>query len=284
MRDPGRTIPPRNETSRVGDGSRRRRDAEDGDVAAAASRIRQLPVRPMGLFQHPNDWTDEEINTIVDCLKANIPIYRIAKYVNCERHALSRLIEKRPELRQLKEEQRENIYQEAVFQADKLAKLGNASIIMFILERLGKKVWSQQQMDDDEKTESGRIVMGIIPPEDVKAADEKVETLRAEGGGVVFESDPVKLAAMQEEAAKEAEDEKARQERLRQRKLEADIAAGRVVDVAAKGERDEYAEQVLAPETENYGMYGGGGGYDGMMGGGAEDAMAMSDGGGMWYQ
>lgn len=271
MRDLGRTIPPRNEVSRVGDTSTQTRETQ-GDVAAAASRMRQLPIRPSGLFHHPADWTDEEISVIVDCLKDNIPVYRIAKYVNCERHALARFIDKNPELRRLMEEQRDNLYDEAIFQADRLAKQGNASIIMFILERLGKsKGWAQQEMPNEPDKEDKKIIMGLIPADEISKAQEECKKITGEENKV-FESDPVKLAAMQAKAAEEMEAEKAAKEAEREEWKAAEVASGEVVE--AEGEE-----------------VGDGGGYDGdgfAVGGGyggyGPDEMPPEDGGSMYFQ
>lgn len=175
-------------------------------ISETVNRLPRLKVRPKGMFQHPNDWTEEEINFIVDSLKNNVPLYVIANFVHCERHTLSKLIESMPELKRLKEDQPANLYEEAVFQADRLAKAGNASIVMFILERLGKnKGWSQQEMAEDKGGDEGRIVMGIIPDEEVAAAQKKIEETQA----TMPPLDPMALQRQEDEkraaAAAEAE-------------------------------------------------------------------------------
>lgn len=268
MRDLGRTIPPRNEVSRVGDASRSNRETY-GDVAAAANRVRQLPIRPTGVFHHPADWTEEEVNVIVDCLKDNIPVYRIAKYVNCERHALARFIDKNPELRRLMEEQRDNLYDEAIFQADRLAKQGNASIIMFILERLGKsKGWAQQEVPEENGKDEGKIIMGAIPEADIEKAELECKKITGEENKV-FEGDPVKLAKMQMEAAEEMAAEKAAAAAAAaQRKID-EVADGSVVEVEA--------EEEGAVEYDGDGFAGGYGGY-------GPDEMPPDDGGSMYFQ
>lgn len=178
-------------------------------VASAVRSLRdRMPtIRPNGIFKHPPDWTDEEIAFIADCLKQNIPIYTIAHLVHCERGCLSRLIAKTPELKELKENKYENILDEAEYQADKLAKGGNASIVMFILQTLGKKRgWSTQEMSDGNKDDDSRIIMGEIPVAEVEKAEEHLREIRGESGnpgGLM--TDPMALAAVEETVKAEVE-------------------------------------------------------------------------------
>ena len=174
-------------------------------VATAVQGLRErMPnIRPNGVFRHPPDWTQEELDFIADCLKQNVPLYTIANMVHCERSCLSRLIKKTPELAELKENQHENILDEAEYQADRLAKSGNASIVMFILQTLGKKRgWSTTDMESGNKDDDSRIVMGVIPDADVKKANEDIQKIREETekkmnpGGVM--TDPMAMAAIEE--------------------------------------------------------------------------------------
>ena len=50
-------------------------------VAAAVQslRDRRPPLRAKGIFRHPSDWEQEEIDFIVDALKQHVPIYTIAE-------------------------------------------------------------------------------------------------------------------------------------------------------------------------------------------------------------
>ena len=173
-------------------------------VRGAVHRMRErMPsVRPNGIFKHPDDWTEEETNFIVDCLKQNIPIHTIANMVHCERHALSRYINSLPELAQLKEDKYINMLEEAEYQADRLAKAGNAAIIIHILNTLGRMkpgVWTQEGGGGGEGDDS-RIVMGEIPAEEVEKANEQVKAINAEGGGIAG-MDPMQMA-LTEDAVK----------------------------------------------------------------------------------
>lgn len=187
-------------------------------VAQAVGTLRQrMPsLRSNGIFKHPPDWTQEEIDFIADSLKMNVPIHTIAAMVHCEKHCLGRMIRDNPELNRLKEDQKENILDEAEYQIDRLSRQGNASAVMFILERLGRKRgWGQQEYVAEEEGErSGRIVMGMIPSDEVeKAETERAEVTKADKANVASESgggskniltDPVQLQAVRDIAAEEA--------------------------------------------------------------------------------
>ena len=276
MRDVGRTIPPRNEISRVGQADFREDRMNREHFAAvedAVSRMRPLPIRAEGIFKHPADWTDEEVAYVADCLKLNIPIYRIAAMVHCEAHTLSDMIKKNPDLTRLVTEQKNNLYQESVFQLDRLMKAGNASVAMFVAERLGKdKGWSMidEQKGEDDGPGGGKIVMGLIPDDALGEAAKFISEKTGVEASKVFVSDPVKM-----QAAADAEDERAAAEaaaaaRARTEELEEGLANGSIVDAEEAGHpsADPTAyERIEAEEAGEYGnmgggMYGPGAGYD----------------------
>lgn len=174
---------------------------------SVARAVREMSAKaPMqaanGIFKHPPQCTEEEENFIADCLKKNIPLYVIAGMIHCEKQFLSRYIRNHPDLLALKEEQSENIVDEAEYQLDRLNRAGNASTIIFTLQTKGRKRgWTTEDVSGEgggEKVE--RIVMGVIPDEEVKAADEVVEKVRGtplpNPGGVM--TDPMAVAAMEQ--------------------------------------------------------------------------------------
>lgn len=175
---------------------------------SVASAVREMRSRaPMmaanGIFHHPPQCTQEEENFIADCLKKNIPIYVIAGMIHCEKRFLSRYIRNHPDLLELKEEQGENILDEAEYQLDRLNRAGNASTIIFTLQTKGRKRgWTTEDVggEGDGGSGSERIVMGLIPDEEVKKADEEIKAVRGTDavnpGGVM--TDPVTLAAMEQ--------------------------------------------------------------------------------------
>lgn len=172
-------------------------------VARAVREMRsQAPMRAAnGIFKHPSECTEEEYNFIADCLKRNIPLYTIAGMIHCERSFLSRYIHKHPELLELKEEQGENIVDEAEYQLDRLNRAGNASTIIFTLQTKGRKRgWTTEDIAGGEGgSEQPRIVMGVIPDEAVKAAEEEIEKVvgpKQNPGGVM--TDPMAIAAMEQ--------------------------------------------------------------------------------------
>lgn len=174
---------------------------------------RRPPLRGNGIFRHPTDWEENEINYIVDSLKANVPIHVIAKLVRCERHTLSKLINTMPELKQLAEEKYDNMVANAEFQADRLVQQGNAPMIMYVLDRLGGAKWNGGGAEGEGGGSGGsdRIVMGVIPDEEVKAAEALVKQKQDENGGAVI-TDPMAMAMVQEtvkeEVAKAVEEAK----------------------------------------------------------------------------
>lgn len=171
--------------------------------AVRSVRDRMPAVRPKGIFRHPADWTEEELAFIADCLKQNIPIYTIANMVHCEQHTLSALISKDPELTRLKLAKYENLLAEAEYQADRLMKQGNAAMVIHVLNTLGrKKGWATEDTPGGGKEDSGRIVMGIIPDDEVERAEATVEAARKSDPNpaermVEAMTDPATMAAME---------------------------------------------------------------------------------------
>ena len=159
-----------------------------------------------GLLRHPSTFTEEEINYVVDCLKQNIPVYVIANMIQCERHTLAKLIHEMPELKELKEAKYENILDQAEFQLDRLNRAGNSTTIIYTLQSLGwKRGWGGQGSSAErEGGENGgsRIVMGVIPEEEVKRADEKIKELTGNNGGSSV-ADPLAMAMMEDKVKEE---------------------------------------------------------------------------------
>ena len=178
-------------------------------VAEAVRRMR--PRAPLnqaaGLFKHPSTFTEDEINFTVDCLKQNIPVYTIANMLQCERHTLSKVINSIPELKSLKDAKYENMIDEAEYQIDRLNKAGNASTLIFTLQTMGwKRGWGGQGSQSDGggggRGEADRIVMGVIPDEEVKRAEESVKEIQEKNGGAVI-TDPMAMAMMHETVKEE---------------------------------------------------------------------------------
>ncbi len=160
---------------------------------------RRPAVKPNGVFQHPSTWDQEELDFIADCLKQNIPLYTIANMVHCERHTLSNLVNSRPELRQLKEDKYENLLDEAEYQADRLMKAGNSAIVIHVLSTLGRKRGWVEDANAGTGADEGRIVMGLIPDEEVEKANAETKQLQKDLG--LTKIDPLQMA-LTEEAVK----------------------------------------------------------------------------------
>ena len=174
---------------------------------SVASAVREMSTRaPLmaanGIFKHPSECTQEEENFIADCLKKNIPLYVIAGMIHCEKQFLSRYIRKKPELLALKEDQADNIVDEAEYQLDRLNRAGNASTIIFTLQTKGRKRgWTTEDITGDGGGgKVDRIVLGVIPEEEVKKVEEQIEKVRGEPlpnpGGVM--TDPMAIAAAEQ--------------------------------------------------------------------------------------
>lgn len=274
-------IPPRNEVDRTGE-VRTPNVMTDEEIArmrpGVANAVRSLrermpAIRPNGIFQHPADWTQEELDFIADGLKMNVPIYTIAKMVHCEKHCLSRLIRNTPELLELKNEQHENILDEAEYQADRLAKQGNASMVMYILGTLGRKRgWSQQgDVGEADGSAPSRIVMGVIPDEDVKTAEAVVASKRAPG-----EKDPNAINSLlvdpvQMQAVKDVVAEGVKEEMKR-------AGLGETIEVQGKSSSPYAGESVAdAAAHEGYDQYASMGGFGNYGGFGGDDGFGMAD-------
>ena len=220
-------------------------------VARSVSEMRErAPIMAAnGIFRHPSECTQEEQNFIADCLKKNIPLYTIAALIHCERSFLSRYIRKHPELQALKDEQPENMVEEAEYQLDRLNRAGNASTIIFTLQTKGRKRgWTTEDLPSEGgEANQPRIVMGVIPDEAVKEAEEKIEKVtgsKPNPGGVM--TDPLALAAMEQMGKEVKEYVDAAVEAAKPEAVDADS-----VEVGAA----PYAEQPVDLETQ-YGPNG----------------------------
>lgn len=171
--------------------------------AVRGLRDRMPAVRPKGIFRHPSDWTQEEIDFIADCLKQNVPIYTIANMVHCEQHTLSTMIMKNPELNRLKLAKYENLLDEAEYQADRLMKQGNSSLVIYVLQTLGRKRgWTTEDAGGGGKDDGSRIVMGLIPDEEVERAEATIKEVKAADPNhaqkmVETMTDPATMAAVE---------------------------------------------------------------------------------------
>lgn len=188
------------------------------ETALEASRnIPQLPVAPNGIFRHPSTWTAEEDEIIARGIKAHLPLQVIGTKVNCERGTLSRHIKNTPELAELFEDAKEDLVDRGEYEADRLMRAGNPSMVMFVLERMGRKRgWGQQEYVEP-RGEDDIIQFTAIPDEEV----ERAESIRKEKGAVeddqitigeisqneVFESDPIKQELKIEELSAEVKKE-----------------------------------------------------------------------------
>ena len=103
----------------------------------------------------------------------------------------------------------EPMLDEAEFQLDRLNKAGNASTIMFTLERQGwKRGWGGAGVQADSGIGGGnqsRIVMGIIPDEDVKEAEETVKKKQGGDNPGSSVTDPIAVAMMEQRIKEEVE-------------------------------------------------------------------------------
>lgn len=198
------------------------KDKMSESALEASRNIPQLPVAPNGIFRHPSTWTDEENEIIARGIKAHLPLQVIGTKVNCERGTLSKHIKNTPELLQLFEDAKEDLVDRGEFEADRLMRAGNPAMVMFVLERMGRKRgWGQQEyvapkneddviqftaipdseidrakaiMEEKGAVADDQIAIGEIDPKDMPQEGEKSE---------VFVSDPIKQAQMQEAAAQE---------------------------------------------------------------------------------
>lgn len=228
------------------------------ELRPRAPRVREAK----GLFAHPSEFTEDERAFIVDCLKMNVPIYTIANMIQCERHLLSRYIKNDPVLTELKEAKYDNMLEEAEYQADRLMKEGNAAVVIHVLNTLGRQRWNPQFGGAGEGGGGGadRIVMGIIPEEEVAEAEKKVAEVKAADKDALPGVDPMQMAMMQSVA------EDAARKVVRE--------GGEVIDMGEVESRSPLGgESVVEKAAEaDYSGYGamGGGGYNPSMGGGGE--------------
>ena len=259
-------VPKRNTLDRTGE----RTISEEGlaemkpSVARAVRSLRdRMPsVRPNGIFRHPSDWTEEEVAFIADCLKQNIPIYTIANMVHCEKHTLSTMIAKNPELNQLKLEKYENLLDEAEYQADRLMKQGNSSLVIYVLQTLGRKRgWTTEDTGNGGKDEGSRIVMGLIPDEDVEKAENTIREVKKNDPNPAERmtkamTDPTTMAAM-EGMVKEEVDRRmnvVEAEATSKSPLEERRASGEsVTDIAEQQDFSQYGATGIGPANADMG-------------------------------
>lgn len=207
---------------------------------------RRPAVKPNGIFRHPDVWDQEELDFVADCLKQNIPLYTIANMVHCERHTLSRVVNSRPELRQLLEDKYENLLDEAEYQADRLMKAGNSAIVIHVLSTLGRKRGWAEDSQSGGGGDEGRIVMGLIPADEVQKANDETAELQKNLG--LTKIDPLQMALTEETVKKEVD--------RRMNVVEAEAAEVKPVELGSDSGESvvEIAEQ---QDVEGYMAMGG---------------------------
>lgn len=138
------------------------------DLLKGNEEMVQMERRPEGIFNHPSDFTQAEDENIAKGLLAHLPLYVMATKMNCCKRLLSNHIKETPWLAELLNQRDENILETAEYQAYRLADAGNPSMIMFILERKGKhRGWGVQD-EAEGGDETGGILMGLIPEEEIE--------------------------------------------------------------------------------------------------------------------
>ena len=227
--------------------------------AVRAMRERMPAVRPNGIFQHPDDWTQEELDFIVDCLKQHIPIYTIANMVHCERHALGRLINRTPYMKELIENRYEDFIEELEYQFDKLIKAGNVAMVIHGLNTIGKRrgnIWTEGAVQEGGGGDSeSRIVMGLIPQEEVdkaEGANNKIKEEFEKTNGANTSINPMQMAITQEMVKEEVSKQV---EAMKPEAIEADA-----VDVSSPPYQsgESVTDVAIHQDYESYGNTGAG--------------------------
>ena len=146
------------------------------DVVERAKEIPNAPIAPNGLFKHPPNFTNEEWNIIIDGIQHFLPLYMIARKVNCSRHFLSRKIAEVPEIAQMVVDARQGIVDIAETQLLKYAQQGSVAATIHILDHLGvDRGWGQQGDPNKGQTEDVQITFGEISKADLEEAKHTIE-------------------------------------------------------------------------------------------------------------
>lgn len=176
----------------------------------------QIPTAKValnGIFRHPPEFTEEEWDIIIAGLKANLPLYRIALKVHCERHFLAKKIAEMKEVAQLVVDSKEGLLDEMEYQLKRCAEGGSLSAIMFYLQHQGQgRGWGDGENNNNNDGEETFISLGVISDEKiaeskriVAEANKKTtptlagELAAIEAGGVVpSAATPQELAAAED--------------------------------------------------------------------------------------
>lgn len=153
----------------------------EGDIGEVAKYLGEPPVKmeklrdpPTIAYQHSPDLTDDEMTIIIKGLRGHIPLYAIAAKIKCSRSWLGKKIKEDPYLAEAYQDSREAYVDNLEFQAKRLIDQGNAAMIMFGLERLGKhRGWGQTDEDENREDDS-KLVIGAIPEEMLSDADKEI--------------------------------------------------------------------------------------------------------------
>lgn len=168
-----------------------RRDREERD--APSPKVRSGAVltdlgQPFGMYRHPKEFTEQEDVVIANGLLAHLPLYLIAAKVHCSRTKLSDHINESPLLREVLKDREESLLDHVEFQAKRLVDAGNPAIIMYWLDHKGKsRGWGEQEktvVEDD----SNRIVIGLIPEDEVEQAEKEISENGRELGVMIDDS------------------------------------------------------------------------------------------------
>ena len=188
----------------------------EGDVGEVARYTDEPPPvmaklkdPPPIFYNHPQDLSDKEIVIVVEGLRNHVPLYAIARKIKCSRSWLGNKIKADPYLAETFADAREAYVDNLEVQAKRLIDQGNAAMIMFGLERLGKhRGWGQTDEDENREDDS-RLVIGAIPEGMLADADAEIEA-NSNGVPIVEDGKIVSTVGVGDPMKMEMEQEKER--------------------------------------------------------------------------
>lgn len=130
-------------------------------------------VAPTVVWRHPSKFNSYEDKIIAAALLTRQPIYKICETIRCSRSTLLKHIEEDDDLRMIREDVKGMECDRIEEGIEELVDMRHPGVLMWKAEKLLPHKYGKDRAVEEE--DDSRIVLGIIPEEELVAADRLLE-------------------------------------------------------------------------------------------------------------
>lgn len=128
---------------------------------------------PVVVWRHPSKFNSYEDKIIAAALLTRQPIYKICETIRCSRSTLLKHIEEDDDLRMIREDVKGMECDRIEEGIEELVDMRHPGVLMWKAEKLLPQKYGKDRAMEDE--DDSRIVLGVIPDDEIAAADRLLE-------------------------------------------------------------------------------------------------------------